>query len=161
MTAFVLDLVGLGADGRADRTVVAEVPSNFFTMLGIRPAIGRLILPGEGDQPKTGNVVVLGYSYGQKRFGGDPKVVGRSVSFDGRVTVIGVVENQFHGPYSIVEMDAYAPLGMHDLSDLVSRRPFAYARRSTIGRTSTTPHFADGTRAAMPMASSRSFASIM
>jgi hypothetical protein len=107
MTAFVLDLVGIGADGRADRTIVAEVPSNFFSMLGIRPAIGRLILPGEGDQPRTGNVVVLGYSYWQKRFGGDPKVLGRTVSFDGRdVTVIGVVEKEFHGPYAIVEMDA-------------------------------------------------------
>ncbi len=117
MTAFVLDLVGIGADGRADRTIVAEVPSNFFSMLGIRPAIGRLILPGEGDQPRTGNVVVLGYSYWQKRFGGDPKVLGRTVSFDGRdVTVIGVVEQQFHGPYAIVEMDAYAPIGMHDLA---------------------------------------------
>jgi len=118
MTAFVLDLVGLGADGRADRTIVAEVPSNFFTMLGIRPALGRLILPGEGDQPKTGTVVVLGYGYWQKRFGGDPKVLGRSVSFDGRdVTVIGVAEKQFHGPYAIVEMDAYAPIGMHDLAN--------------------------------------------
>ena len=117
MTAFVLDLVGIGADGRADRTIVAEVPSNFFSMLGIRPAIGRLILPGEGDQPRTGNVVVLGYSYWQKRFGGDPKVLGRTVSFDGRdVTVIGVVEKEFHGPYAIVEMDAYAPVGMHDLA---------------------------------------------
>ncbi len=117
MTAFVLDLVGIGADGRADRTIVAEVPSNFFSMLGIRPAIGRLILSGEGDQPRTGNVVVLGYSYWQKRFGGDPKVLGRTVSFDGRdVTVIGVVEQQFHGPYAIVEMDAYAPIGMHDLA---------------------------------------------
>jgi predicted permease len=117
MTAFVLDLVGIGADGRADRTIVAEVPSNFFSMLGIRPAIGRLILPGEGDQPRTGNVVVLGYSYWQKRFGGDPKVLGRTVSFDGRdVTVIGVVEKEFHGPYAIVEMDAYAPIGMHDLA---------------------------------------------
>jgi predicted permease len=117
MTAFALDLVGIGADGRADRTIVAEVPSNFFTMLGIRPVVGRLILPGEGDQPRTGHVVVLGYSYWQKRFGGDPKVVGRTVSFDGQdVTVVGVVEKQFHGPYAIVEMDAYAPIGMHDLA---------------------------------------------
>src|ERR1700742_2798483 len=75
MTAFVLDLVGIGSEGRADRTIVAEVPSNFFTMLGVKPFIGRVILPGEGDQPRTGNVIVLGYSYWQKRFGGDPGVV--------------------------------------------------------------------------------------
>jgi len=115
MTAFMIDLVGLGADGRADRTIVAEVPSNFFTMLGIRPALGRLILPGEGDKQHTGNVLVLGYSYWQKRFGGDPKVIGRSVSFDGHdVTIVGVVDEEFHGPYAIVEMDAYAPFGMKD-----------------------------------------------
>ena len=115
MTAFALDLVGIGADGRADRTIIADVPSNFFTMLGVKPAIGRVILPGEGDQPRTGNVLVLGYSYWQKRFGGNPNVIGRTVSFDGHdVTIIGVAEKQFHGPYSIVEMDAYAPIGMKD-----------------------------------------------
>src|SRR3984957_4502745 len=117
MTAFVLDLVGIGSNGRADRTIVAEVPSNFFTMLGVKPFLGRTILPGEGDQPRTGNVIVLGYSYWQKRFAGDPNVIGRTVSFDGRdVTIIGIAEKQFHGPYSIVEMDAYAPIGMKDYS---------------------------------------------
>ncbi len=116
MTAYVLDLVGLGAGGRADRVIVAEVPSNFFSMLGIRPAVGRLIVPGEGDQPRTGNVIVLGYSYWKKRFAGDPGIVGRSVSFDGHdVTVIGVVDKQFHGPYAIVEMDVYAPIGMNGI----------------------------------------------
>jgi predicted permease len=113
MTAFVLDLVGIGYNGRADRTILCEVPSNFFTMLGIHPAVGRLILPGEGDQPRTGNILVLGYSYWRRRFGGDPGIVGRSVTFDGHeVTVVGVAEKRFHGPYSIVEMDAYAPIGM-------------------------------------------------
>jgi predicted permease len=117
MTAFVLDLVGLSADGRADRTILCEVPSNFFTMLGIQPEIGRLILPGEGDQPSTGNIVVLGYTYWQKRFGGNPNVVGRTIGFDGHpVTVVGVSEKKFHGPYAIVEMDAYAPIGMHNIS---------------------------------------------
>src|SRR5215475_1364524 len=72
MTFFVIDLVGIGADGHADRTVIVDVPSNFFTMLGVRPAVGRVLLPGEGDAPRTGNVLVLGYSYWQKRFGGDP-----------------------------------------------------------------------------------------
>ena len=99
MTAFVLDLVGVSADGRAERTILCEVPSNFFTMLGIQPEIGRMILAGEGDQPRTGDIVVLGYSYWQKRFGGNPNVVGRTIGFDGHpVTVVGVTEKKFHGP---------------------------------------------------------------
>jgi predicted permease len=114
MTAYVLDLVGLGTNGHAERIIVGEVPSNFFSMLGLQPAVGRLVSPGEGDQPGSAYVVVLGYSYWQKRFGGDPKVVGSTVSWDGHAaTVIGIVEKKFHGPYAVVDIDAYAPIGMH------------------------------------------------
>src|SRR5215472_9003422 len=80
MTFYDLNLAGLGYRGRADRIIMAYVPSNFFTMLGIHPALGRLIAPGEGDEPKTGPVVVLGHSYWMRRFGGDPSVIGRSVT---------------------------------------------------------------------------------
>ncbi len=114
MTFYDLGMAGLGYRGHADRIIVAYVPSNFFTMLGPRPALGRLIAPGEGDAPKTGPVVVLGHGYWVRRFGGDPSVVGTSVTLDGQmVTVIGVVPEEFHGPYNLVELDAYAPIGMY------------------------------------------------
>jgi len=114
MTFYDLNLGGLGYRGHADRIIMAYVPSNFFTMLGIHPALGRLIAPGEGDEPKTGPVVVLGHSYWVRRFGGDPSVIGRSVTLSGQmVTVIGVVPEEFIGPYNIVELDAYAPIGMY------------------------------------------------
>ena len=91
MTGYALGIVGLGYRGHADRLIVSYVPSNFFTMLGIRPALGRLINPGEGDAPKSGPVIVLGHAYWEKRFAGDPGVIGRPVSLNGRaVTVIGV-----------------------------------------------------------------------
>lgn len=132
MTGYVLDLVGLGWNGHADRIAGAEVPSNFFTMLGIQPAAGRLINPGEGDQPRTGNVVVLGYSYWQKRFAGDPRVVGSTVSFDGSpATIIGVVEQKFHGPYAVLDMDAYAPVGMHGISTGTNSNAFFTDRGAT------------------------------
>jgi len=114
MTGFVLDLSGLGTQGHADRIVMCYVPSNFFSMLGLRPELGRLIQPGEGDAPKSAPVVVLGYSYWRNKFGGDRGVIGQSVSLDGQaVTIIGVVEKEFKGPYAIVDMDAYAPIGMY------------------------------------------------
>ena len=49
MTFYDLNMAGLGYQGHADRLIMAYVPSNFFSMLGIRPAIGRLITPG--DEP--------------------------------------------------------------------------------------------------------------
>ena len=123
MTFYELDLAGIGYRGHADRVIMAYVPSNFFAMLGLRPALGRLIAPGEGDEPKTGPVVVLGHSYWQRRFGGDPGVIGRSVTLDGRsMTVIGVVPKEFIGPYTIVELDAYAPFGMSENTDLFTNR---------------------------------------
>jgi macrolide transport system ATP-binding/permease protein len=114
MTAYVLDLAGLGYEGHADRIIMSYVPSNFFSMLGINTSIGRLIRPGEGDARNTGQVVVLGNAYWKRRFAGDPRIIGRSVSLDGQaMTIIGVVPEQFHGAYNIVEMDAYVPLGMY------------------------------------------------
>jgi predicted permease len=116
MSGYVLDLVGLSYAGHADRLIASYVPSNFFSMLGIHPTAGRLIAPGEGDQPKTGQVIVLGYSYWQNRFGGKQDAIGRSVSLDGQaVTIIGVADKEFHGPYSIVEMDVYVPIGMYGM----------------------------------------------
>jgi putative ABC transport system permease protein len=113
MTGYAIGIAGLGYRGHADRLMMSYVPSNFFPMLGIRPALGRLINPGEGDAPKTGPVVVLGHSYWENRFGGDPGVIGRTVTLDGQaVTLIGVVPKEFLGPYNLVEMDGYAPLGM-------------------------------------------------
>ena len=58
---------------------------------------------------------MLGHSYWMKHFGGDPGIIGHSVTVDGQmVTVIGVVPKEFNGPYNLIELDAYAPIGIHD-----------------------------------------------
>ena len=127
MTGFVLDLAGIGAKGHAERVILSYVPSNYFTMLGLHPAAGRLIAPGEGDAPGSGPVVVLGYSYWQRRFGGDASVVGRSVNLDGQaVTVIGVMQKDYLGAFAVIEMDAYAPIGMISAG---SNRPTFFTSR--------------------------------
>ncbi len=129
MTFYDLNLSGIGYRGHADRIIMAYVPSNFFTMLGLHAALGRLIAPGEGDAPKTAPVVVLGQSYWQRRFGGDAGVIGRSVTLDGQmVTVIGVVPKEFNGPYNLIELDAYAPIGVYDTT---ADRGFFTDRRDT------------------------------
>ena len=77
----------------------------------MRPAIGRLVLPIDGEGGGSPGVLVLSYSYWQRRFGGDPGVVGKQVRVEGRpATIIGVVSKEF-GSTSILEMDAYVSLG--------------------------------------------------
>ena len=112
-TAYVFSFLGLGTEAWADRISVCFVTSSYFSMLGIVPAEGRLIRPGEGDTPGRDPVIVLGHAYWKRRFGADPGVVGKTVRVNGRsLTVIGVVPESFHGTFSVAEFDAYLPLGM-------------------------------------------------
>jgi predicted permease len=112
VSAYAIDLVGLGASGHADRLGASYVTSNYFSMLGLRPALGRLIAPGEGDTPGTGPVIVLGHHYWETRFNSDPTVIGRTVGVNGQaLTIIGVVPKDFRGLFQVVEMDAYIPIG--------------------------------------------------
>ena len=56
-------------DGKTTQFLNSAVTGNLFPVLGLKPAAGRLFLPGEGEQPGDGILVVLGYSHWQKRFG--------------------------------------------------------------------------------------------
>jgi putative ABC transport system permease protein len=69
----------------------ARVGADYFSMLGVRPALGRGFL-AEEDTPGRGNVVLLSDGLWRRRFGADPAVVGREVRLDGRPhTVVGVM----------------------------------------------------------------------
>ena len=106
-----LALVTLSIDGRTDQVGLSGVTSDFFSVLRVKPALGRLVLPSDGENGSSPGVVVLGYSYWQRRFGGDPGVVGKQVRVEGSpATMIGVVSKEF-GTTSILEMDAYVSLG--------------------------------------------------
>jgi|ERR1700728_3541943 predicted permease len=101
----------LTADGRADRVAITAVSKNYFSALGVNPTLGRLILPNEGEAPGERPVLVLGYSFWQKRFDGDSSVIGKQVRIDGKpVEIVGVVPKEFRGSFSIFEMDGYVPL---------------------------------------------------
>ena len=72
--------------------------ADLFGVLGARPLLGRVISPAE-DMNGGERVVVLSYAFWQRRFGGDPQVVGRSMPLSGNsYTVIGVLPADFSMP---------------------------------------------------------------
>ena len=127
--AYQISLDGLKVDGKADRIVTAYVASNYFSTLGIKPALGRFILPSEEETPGANPVMVLGYSYWKTHFGGDQTIVGRKVSVDGHpVTIVGIAPEGFYGLFSLVDVQGYLPLGMASIAgnppDFMNNRGF-------------------------------------
>jgi len=116
VAAYHIGLDGLSTNGRAERIMTYYVTGNFFRTLDMQPALGRLFLPEEGENVDSDPVIVLGYPYWQKRFGGQPDIVGKKVSLNGKpFTVIGVAPKGFYGTHPILEAQAYLPLGMNTI----------------------------------------------
>ena len=108
---YALGIGGLSADGDAREIAYSFVTGNYFSALGVKPVLGRLFLPGEGEKPGEELLVVLGYSFWQSKFGGNPDVIGKSVRVNGKqATVIGVTPREFHGTVFVLDMDAFLPL---------------------------------------------------
>jgi len=111
LVGYRLTLPGLSADGRVDQLLANYVTGDYFSVLGVKPALGRLIAESAENQPGAQPVLVLGYSYWHKRFGGNPRVIGKQVRVNGKsATIIGVAPKQFQGPIAVTDVDVYLPL---------------------------------------------------
>jgi len=74
------------------------VSSDFFTVLEVRPILGRLFT-GDEDQPGHGNVVILSHGFWQSHFGSDPKIVGTNIHLNGQAyLVVGVMSQKMRWP---------------------------------------------------------------
>jgi predicted permease len=110
--AYRTSLVSIVAQNRGDHCIISRVSGNYFSTLGIQPALGRLILPTEGQTPNSDPVIVLSYAYWQKRFNRDPSIVGKTVQVDDHaMTVVGIAPKDFLGTYAFLSMDGFIPIG--------------------------------------------------
>jgi len=76
----------------------ARVSPAFFSTLGVKPILGRAFLPEE-DRAGADKVVIIGYGLWQRRFGADPKLVGKTISLDNQsYTVVGIMPSGFRFP---------------------------------------------------------------
>jgi putative ABC transport system permease protein len=106
----------LNVDGTAERITIDLVTDNYFSMLGVGAAAGRVIQPEHGRPWIADRVLVLAHSYWRSRFGGDPGVVGRTVRLNGTpFTVIGVASSRFRGTEPLLRAAAYAAAGTFDV----------------------------------------------
>jgi putative ABC transport system permease protein len=98
VSAYRLWNFNLTSEGEPEQTGGALVSAAFFPALGVKPALGRFILPEE-DQPGNNKVVVLGHGLWQRRFGSDPNIIGTTVKVNYEShTVIGVMPPDFKFP---------------------------------------------------------------
>jgi putative ABC transport system permease protein len=82
-------------DGEPEKVEAQAVTANFFPLLGVKPELGR-VFTGEEDQPGRNNVAVISYGLWQRRFGGDPALMGKEILLDGQKhMVIGVTPSGF------------------------------------------------------------------
>jgi macrolide transport system ATP-binding/permease protein len=103
----------LSDGGQAERIQGLIVSGNYFTVLRVRPALGRGFLLEEDKTANTHPVVVIGYGLWQQRFGADPGLVGRTVSLNAYpYTVVGIAPSGFNGTVAGGAPDAYVPLMM-------------------------------------------------
>ena len=85
----------LTGDGEPEKVSAYGVSAEFFPLLGVKPALGRVFLPEE-DNPAASKVAVISYKLWQNRYGGEPNIVGRDILLTGtKHTVVGVMPARF------------------------------------------------------------------
>jgi hypothetical protein len=137
---YALSLTGVG---EAEQVNNAFISSDFFTVLGVKPLLGRTFVQGE-DEIGAAPVALVSEGFWKRKLGSAPDVVGKSLTLDGRdYKVVGVISPDFH---LFHDRDLYVPigqwnnpilpnrgagLGMHGKSDASSPESPSNRRRPT------------------------------
>ena len=114
MLAVTLNPVHLSVAGQQpEREWVETVSGNYFSMLGVEPKLGRLFRREEGEKPGADPIVVLSYDYWQRKFGGDPSAVGKTINVNGHpFTIVGVTPETFGSAQWRLAPRAFVPASM-------------------------------------------------
>jgi len=108
MAIYTGSSMNLTGGDKAESLMAATVAPNFFSVLGVKPLLGRTFLAGE-DEPGQNHKVVLTHAFWQSRFGGDRNIVGKQITLDDEpYTVVGVMGPKFM--YPMWEEKLWTPL---------------------------------------------------
>lgn len=136
--------LSLSRSGNNERIWSYEVSGNYFDVLGVSALKGRTFTPDEDRTKLTHPVVVVSYSGWQRRFAGDPELVGKEILLNNHpFKVIGITPQQFRGTELIYTPDLFVPISMIEwvepgttwLDNRDSRNFFAIGRlKAGVGR---------------------------
>src|SRR6266849_4922032 len=88
-------------EGDVQPILGCRVSANFFDVLAVSPAVGRLFVAAE-EQPGADQVAILSYGSWQRRFGGDSRLLGKTISLNGRVyALVGIMPKDFDYPLPV------------------------------------------------------------
>ena len=103
----------IGFQGRTDRARGEIVTGTYFPVLGVQPAIGRLLTPADDRQKGAHPVAILSHAFWASRFGADPTVVGRTAIINGHpFTILGVAQEGFDGVEMGQPVQVWVPMMM-------------------------------------------------
>jgi putative ABC transport system permease protein len=99
--------------GEAEQVHGSQVSGNFFRMLGVGPVIGR-DFSSEDEKPGSEQVAILTYALWQRRYGGDPSVIGKSILLDEKpYTIIGILPRSFSLFGVAPDLDIWVPFAFN------------------------------------------------
>ena len=108
----------LSVGDRAERVTGSMVSANYFDALGVKPALGRTFQPAEETGRNAHPVVVISHQLWQRRFNGDPAIVGKTQMFEGVAhTIIGVAPEGFLGTFVGYAFQFWVPVSMQETFD--------------------------------------------
>ncbi|HWO01615.1 MAG TPA: ABC transporter permease [Blastocatellia bacterium] len=103
-----------GGSGESKQLFALVVSGNYFDVLGVKAGLGRTFIPDEDQTPDTHPVVVVSYAAWHRDFGGDPALVGKTISLNRTdFDVIGIAPKDFTGTDIGGGPDLWVPMMMH------------------------------------------------
>ena len=113
LLAYHHDYVTITGSGAPERIYGTLASSNYFETLGVRPVLGRSLLPTLATERTGAAEAVLGYDLWQKRYGGDPAIIGKTIQINLHpYTIVGIAPKGFQGCATGLRSDIWIPLGM-------------------------------------------------
>jgi predicted permease len=104
-------MLNLNYRGAPERVQAELVSGNYFDVLGVPPALGRVLASKDEPGAQSSPVAVLSYGYWMRRFGGNPAVLGDTLVLERQaVAIVGVASSKFHGVELGKSPDVYLPV---------------------------------------------------